>query len=137
MLVDKAYYGIKYGMNDPWGLCGTPENSVCVIDPQAWKSSLTDFNMTASHRYHSVQISQCFGDREKSVSCFNTRLDNLINLNFILLSCEGRRICAIKATNNIFGDPCPGLLKYLSYEWSCAIASTFRVIRCEAPGGQL
>ena len=40
MLVDKAYYGIKIGTNDPWGLCGTPENSVCVIDPQASKSSL-------------------------------------------------------------------------------------------------
>jgi len=35
-------------------------------------------------------------------------------------SCLGRASCSVLATNGTFGDPCPGVLKRLSIEASCA-----------------
>lgn len=33
--------------------------------------------------------------------------------------CDGRTNCSFKADNNMFGDPCPGIRKYLTVTYSC------------------
>ncbi|XP_070563607.1 uncharacterized protein [Ptychodera flava] len=33
--------------------------------------------------------------------------------------CEGRTTCVIPANNGVFGDPCPGVRKYLEVKYSC------------------
>lgn len=33
--------------------------------------------------------------------------------------CNGRRSCSVHATNKVFGDPCPGVYKYLAVRYTC------------------
>ena len=33
--------------------------------------------------------------------------------------CEGRKSCEVAASNNVFGDPCFGVEKYLTSTWEC------------------
>ncbi|CAH1266718.1 EVA1C [Branchiostoma lanceolatum] len=44
-------------------------------------------------------------------------------------SCQGRSSCSVAANNGVFGDPCPGTVKYLEVEFSCIEAEPRRV--CE------
>ncbi|XP_076597247.1 rhamnose-binding lectin-like [Chaetodon auriga] len=39
-------------------------------------------------------------------------------------SCNGKRSCAIKASNSVFGDPCFGTYKYLEVSYRCQYAET-------------
>ena len=33
--------------------------------------------------------------------------------------CNGKNYCAVNATNSLFGDPCRGVVKYLTSTWEC------------------
>jgi len=33
--------------------------------------------------------------------------------------CDGESFCRLEAKNGIFGDPCPGVAKYLTVTWKC------------------
>ena len=38
--------------------------------------------------------------------------------------CEGKNSCAVEASNSIFGDPCGGVVKYLTATWECTAAAS-------------
>lgn len=40
-------------------------------------------------------------------------------------SCQGKNSCTVRASNNIFGDPCGGTYKYLSAAYRCMPTSRF------------
>ena len=33
--------------------------------------------------------------------------------------CEGKSSCQVEASNSVFGDPCVGIVKYLTATWEC------------------
>lgn len=39
--------------------------------------------------------------------------------NVVRDECANKQECSILATNNIFGDPCPGIIKQLAVEYEC------------------
>lgn len=41
-------------------------------------------------------------------------------LNRVKLSCQGRYVCLIHTSTQLFGDPCPGVRKYLLVRYICA-----------------
>ena len=42
---------------------------------------------------------------------------NIVNL--IKKRCDGREKCEINVNNDVFGDPCPGIEKYLQVDYEC------------------
>ena len=43
--------------------------------------------------------------------------------------CDGQHECSITVDNNLFsGDPCPGLTKYLYFEYQCGAKKSFASI---------
>ncbi|XP_034534746.1 L-rhamnose-binding lectin CSL3-like [Notolabrus celidotus] len=49
-----------------------------------------------------------------STSC---RLSN--TLQVMADRCDGRHVCSVRASNQIFSNPCPGTKKYLKYSYTC------------------
>ena len=48
--------------------------------------------------------------------------------------CDGQHECSIIVDNNLFsGDPCPGLPKYLYFEYQCADIATSFIQPCGKP----
>ena len=37
----------------------------------------------------------------------------------VLRKCQGNPLCSVSATNEVFGDPCPGTHKYLEVNYVC------------------
>ena len=33
--------------------------------------------------------------------------------------CEGKRTCILRALNTVYGNPCPGVIKYLEFRFQC------------------
>ena len=51
-----------------------------------------------------------------------SNVDNCFSLNSHLIlnnTCNGKTECTIRASNGIFGDPCPGIHKYLEVYYEC------------------
>ena len=40
-------------------------------------------------------------------------------LNIVRDSCQGKQSCKLSATNEVYGDTCPGTWKYLEVHYSC------------------
>lgn len=38
--------------------------------------------------------------------------------------CEGKRSCSLSASSGLYGDPCPGVGKYLTVSWDCVGGAT-------------
>uniref|UniRef100_UPI0037E8C249 L-rhamnose-binding lectin CSL2-like n=1 Tax=Semicossyphus pulcher TaxID=241346 RepID=UPI0037E8C249 len=38
--------------------------------------------------------------------------------------CDGRHVCSVRASNQIFSNPCPGTRKYLKYSYTCVDPGT-------------
>ena len=49
--------------------------------------------------------------------------------------CDGESFCRLQAKNSIFGDPCPGVAKYLTVTWKCnsLIGELYRVYTRNRP----
>jgi hypothetical protein len=51
---------------------------------------------------------------------FNTKCDHKTNSNKIVqFNCSKKASCIVKATNEVFGDPCYGTYKYLEVQYTC------------------
>jgi hypothetical protein len=51
-------------------------------------------------------------------------------LEVVEKQCDGQfSSCDVSANNGVFGDPCPGIYKYLELEYECQPTNT--VIVCE------
>ena len=68
------------------------------------------------------------GYKFRKTSLFSRRLDHhslgifLFQLRYIQIlkrECNERRRCNVKASNDMFGDPCPGIRKHLYAAWNC------------------
>ncbi|XP_078701670.1 uncharacterized protein LOC144927808 [Branchiostoma floridae x Branchiostoma belcheri] len=47
------------------------------------------------------------------------------SLSIVTDSCQGLQQCAVNASNDVFGDPCPLTLKYLETTYHCAPVCTY------------
>ena len=50
----------------------------------------------------------------------NTKCAAKVSKRRVSKSCNGKRGCAIKASNKVFGDPCVGTRKSLKVSYVCA-----------------
>ena len=41
-------------------------------------------------------------------------------LSVVQATCVGQAACTVDASNTLFGDPCPGTVKALTFTWTCA-----------------
>merc|ERR1711915_142054 len=51
-------------------------------------------------------------------------------LEIVKKSCEGKKACIVKASNKVFGDPCPWTYKYLEVDYECGPGPD-HVVACE------
>nr|AAI33979.1 Im:6908808 protein [Danio rerio] len=58
-------------------------------------------------------------------------------LAIVSQSCNGRKICDVSATNEVFTDPCFGTYKYLSTLYSCRLSLIRSVTACEGTNAVL
>ncbi|KAL5289846.1 hypothetical protein ACFFRR_009701 [Megaselia abdita] len=74
----------------------------------------------------SITICNEHGNVDWSVNCASQQSFSVLSKN-----CAGFSNCSISATTEIFGDPCPGTLKYLEVHYKClsSISSTTTVSR--------
>lgn len=74
----------------------------------------------------SITICNEHGNVDWSVNCASQQSYTVLSKN-----CDGFTNCSISASTDIFGDPCPGTLKYLEVHYKClsSISSTTTVSR--------
>ncbi|XP_024148699.1 L-rhamnose-binding lectin SML isoform X2 [Oryzias melastigma] len=70
-------------------------------------------------------LSAYYGRRDSSVCTLNCPLVQTQNedcenpTDLVAQQCDGTSSCTIKASNSVFGDPCPGTYKYLEASYIC------------------
>lgn len=52
-----------------------------------------------------------------------TKCSELYSKEIVQRECEGKNSCFVRAANSVFGDPCPGAVKYLSVKYRCDVVS--------------
>lgn len=74
----------------------------------------------------SITICNEHGNVDWSVNCASQQSFSVLSKN-----CAGLSNCSISASTEIFGDPCPGTLKYLEVHYKClsSLSSTTTVSR--------
>ncbi|XP_041801938.1 L-rhamnose-binding lectin SML-like [Chelmon rostratus] len=124
-------------------VCELTANDVRTSDPclGIHKYLDTTYNcVPASHSVtceHSVEHLQCgegqvifviganYGRHDSSTCFYQRPASQLQNVHCsrptskVAESCNGKRSCAIKASNSVFGDPCVGTYKYLEVAYRC------------------
>lgn len=73
----------------------------------------------ANYGRFSITICNDHGNTEWSVNCMSPK-----SLRVLLSRCSEYQNCSIPASTSMFGDPCPGTLKYLEAHYQCLPAST-------------
>ncbi len=68
----------------------------------------------ANYGRFSIAICNVHGNTEWSVNCMSPR-----TLRVIRARCQGAESCQVPVDSTIFGDPCPGTLKYVEVHYSC------------------
>ena len=68
----------------------------------------------ANYGRFSIAICNVHGNTEWSVNCMSPR-----TLRVIRARCQGAQTCQVPVDSTIFGDPCPGTLKYDEVHYSC------------------
>ncbi|XP_069109028.1 L-rhamnose-binding lectin CSL3-like [Argopecten irradians] len=54
-----------------------------------------------------------------SITIRTTHCSSRQSFDVVRSSCDGLRSCEVRASNNVFGDPCRGTYKYLSIRYMC------------------
>ena len=72
-----------------------------------------------------ISVQSAMYGRKKAKVCPGANHDNIKckgnsnSLQKVQSKCNGRRTCAVTASNGFFGDPCRGTFKYLQVSYSC------------------
>ncbi|CAD5116778.1 DgyrCDS5627 [Dimorphilus gyrociliatus] len=72
----------------------------------------------------------------------NKKCQSLKSLKVIRKACNSKRQCTILAKNTLFGDPCPGIFKYLKIAYTCQndaktkTACEHKVLKLACPAGR-
>ncbi|VDI31673.1 Hypothetical predicted protein [Mytilus galloprovincialis] len=71
-----------------------------------------------------IQITKGFFGRSNKVTCFignvgNTKCSASGVQQKLRTLCNGKRECSLSAGGNMFGNPCPGITKYLELQYKC------------------
>ncbi|KAK4016000.1 hypothetical protein OUZ56_030964 [Daphnia magna] len=74
--------------------------------------------LRANYGRFSITICNEHGDTDWSVNCMSHR-----SLRALHSKCNQQTNCSILASTNVFGDPCPGTLKYLEAHYQCVPAT--------------
>nr|CAD7196611.1 unnamed protein product [Timema douglasi] len=72
----------------------------------------------ANYGRFSITICNDHGNTEWSVNCMSPK-----SLRVLHTKCSQQQNCSILATTSMFGDPCPGTLKYLEAHYQCMPAA--------------
>ena len=85
----------------------------------------TEASLSCPHHAGIHVLSAMFG-RKDNRTCYVHDHSNITcvasyqgSLRTVKNACEGRQNCMIWASSNIFGDPCPGICKYLDLSYQC------------------
>ncbi|XP_066996980.1 latrophilin Cirl isoform X2 [Anabrus simplex] len=73
----------------------------------------------ANYGRFSITICNDHGNTEWSVNCMSPK-----SLRVLHTRCSLQQNCSILASTSMFGDPCPGTLKYLEAHYQCMPAAT-------------
>ncbi|XP_031336260.1 latrophilin Cirl [Photinus pyralis] len=73
----------------------------------------------ANYGRFSITICNDHGNTDWSVNCMSPK-----SLRVLHNRCSQVQNCSIPASTNMFGDPCPGTLKYLEAHYQCLSAAT-------------
>ncbi|CAD5120030.1 DgyrCDS8611 [Dimorphilus gyrociliatus] len=84
---------------------------------------------------------------QKSLSKFQKRIAASVcaskkSLSQVRKFCNGKRRCNVLAKNNVFGDPCPGIFKYLRVAYVCkkdvktGVTCEHKVLKLACPAGR-
>ncbi|KAG8235883.1 hypothetical protein J437_LFUL010113 [Ladona fulva] len=73
----------------------------------------------ANYGRFSITICNEHGNTDWSVNCMSPK-----SLRVLLNRCSQQQNCSILASTSMFGDPCPGTLKYLEAHYQCMPAAT-------------
>jgi Galactose binding lectin domain len=74
----------------------------------------------ANYGRFSIAICNVHGNTEWSVNCMSPR-----TLRVIRARCQGADSCQVPVDSTIFGDPCPGTLKYVEVHYSCDLGEIY------------
>ncbi|XP_017774015.1 PREDICTED: latrophilin Cirl isoform X3 [Nicrophorus vespilloides] len=72
----------------------------------------------ANYGRFSITICNDHGNTDWSVNCMSAK-----SLRVLHSRCYDKQNCSIPASTSMFGDPCPGTLKYLEAHYQCAPAT--------------
>lgn len=64
--------------------------------------------------YGKINTHTCGGAMHHSTWCSSNTAQMVA-----MQRCDGRSSCSLEASSNLFGDPCPGVGKYLTVSWDC------------------
>ncbi|XP_018016965.1 latrophilin Cirl isoform X1 [Hyalella azteca] len=73
----------------------------------------------ANYGRFSITICNTHGNTEWSVNCQSRRSKGVLADR-----CSGRESCQVVVSSDVFGDPCPGTVKYIEVQYSCGVATT-------------
>ncbi|RWS28342.1 hypothetical protein B4U80_04140, partial [Leptotrombidium deliense] len=71
----------------------------------------------------SILICNDHGNLEWSVDCMAARSTKVMQE-----SCSNKQNCTVPATTALFGDSCPGTLKYLEVQYQCLQGTLFNLL---------
>lgn len=71
--------------------------------------------------YGRLSRTKCNADGNAPIRTTNCMSQNSIGI--VNDKCKNRQSCSIQASNNVFGDPCDGTLKYLEVFYQCIQSS--------------
>ena len=68
-----------------------------------------------------IDVLQAMYGRQNSYTCTNNgdRCSAGNSYSFVYNRCQNQGSCVLKASNNVFGDPCKGTPKYLYVKYQC------------------
>lgn len=90
-----------------------------------------------------IKIHSSFYGRDSSIVCGNydvpdEHCSSASAQSTVISKCDGERFCRVPANNDVFGDPCWGVRKYLTVSWTCEQQRvTHKQIVCERVTAQL
>ena len=102
----------------------TKEVTICERHSKIISCNSGTITITSAN-YGRTDRNTC-GTNIQNTTCYANR-----SLAIVQAACNGRKNCTLRAVKSVFGDPCIGIVKYLSVSYSCSgkMLSILRVMK--------
>ncbi|XP_078353652.1 rhamnose-binding lectin-like [Oculina patagonica] len=74
----------------------------------------TNINIISANYGRTTGEQVCNGDDVSNTNCGAAE-----SIAIVRSACQGKQECSLKASNDVFGDPCDGITKYLEVRYEC------------------